>query len=135
MFVYFGLIYVKIDERSELGLLLIKETMTGGSLGIRSGSYGSLDKQLQNTVLLPIQVPLATRSKPSKVFKEKETLVHWICKLAGRKKVGMLLLSVISAAVFVWVVYVGKGWFISPPLFLFIIGLLLVNFKNQALIV
>ncbi|TYJ30510.1 hypothetical protein E1A91_A06G135300v1 [Gossypium mustelinum] len=83
--------------------------MTGGSLGIRSGSYGSLDKQLQNSVLLPIQVPLATRSKPSKVFKEKETLVHWICKLAGRKKVGMLLLSVISAAVFVWVVYVGKG--------------------------
>ncbi|TYG65168.1 hypothetical protein ES288_D06G164400v1 [Gossypium darwinii] len=87
----------------------MKETMTGGSLGIRSGSYGSLDKQLQNSVLLPIQVPLATRSKPSKVFKEKETLVHWICKLAGRKKVGMLLLSVISAAVFVWVVYVGKG--------------------------
>ncbi|GLU23001.1 hypothetical protein SLE2022_390360 [Rubroshorea leprosula] len=82
--------------------------MTGGSLGIRSGSYGSLDKQLQNGGL-PIQVPTITRSKPSKMFKEKETLVHWICKLAGRKKVGMLLLCVISAAVFVWVLYVGKG--------------------------
>ncbi|XVE88056.1 hypothetical protein DITRI_Ditri19aG0037700 [Diplodiscus trichospermus] len=82
--------------------------MTGGSLGIRSGSYGSLDKQLQNGVL-PIQAPSATRTKPSKVFKEKETLVHWICKFAGRKKVGMLLLCVISAAVFVWVLYVGKG--------------------------
>ncbi|XWS19603.1 hypothetical protein CRYUN_Cryun31cG0029700 [Craigia yunnanensis] len=82
--------------------------MTGGSLGIRSGSYGSLDKQLQNGVL-PIQATSATRTKPSKMFKEKETLVHWICKFAGRKKVGMLLLCVISAAVFVWVLYVGKG--------------------------
>ncbi|EOY28228.1 F3H9.11 protein isoform 1 [Theobroma cacao] len=82
--------------------------MTGGSLGIRSGSYGSLDKQLQNGVL-PIQAPSATRTKPSKMFKEKETLVHWICKFAGRKKVGMLLLCAISAAVFVWVLYVGKG--------------------------
>lgn len=91
--------------------LLINKTMTGGSLGIRSGSYGSLDKQLQNGVL-PIQASLATRTiKPSKMFKEKETLVHWICKFAGRKKVGMLFLCVISAAVFVWVLYVGKGWF------------------------
>ncbi|XVE51344.1 hypothetical protein DITRI_Ditri02bG0032600 [Diplodiscus trichospermus] len=82
--------------------------MTGGSLGIRSGSYGSLDKQLQNGGL-PIQAPSAIRTKPSKMFKEKETLVHWICKFAGRKKVGMLLLCVISAAVFVRVLYVGKG--------------------------
>ncbi|KAL4626820.1 hypothetical protein ACB092_05G124800 [Castanea dentata] len=98
-------------------------------LGIRSGSYGSLDKQLQqnnininnnnnynsngnsnsnnnyNGVFLPIQ----TARKPSKMLKEKERLFHWICKFAGRKKVGMLLLCVISAAVFVWVLYVGKG--------------------------
>ncbi|KAJ7968566.1 Inner membrane protein oxaA [Quillaja saponaria] len=78
--------------------------MTGGSLGIRSGSYGSLDRQLQNGVL-----PIQTARKPSKMFKEKERLFHWICKFAGRKKVGMLLLCVISAAVFVWVLYVGKG--------------------------
>lgn len=85
--------------------------MTGGSLGIRSGSYGSLDKHGQNG-LLPIQN--TTRSKPGKMLKEKEKdkLVHWICKFAGRKKVGMLLLCVISAAVFVWVLYVGKGSFI-----------------------
>ncbi|KAE8690486.1 hypothetical protein F3Y22_tig00110895pilonHSYRG00570 [Hibiscus syriacus] len=83
--------------------------MTGGSLGIRSGSYGSLDKQLQNGVL-PIQVASCARTKPSsKMSKEKETLIHWICKFTGRKKVGMLLLCVISAAVFVWVLYVGKG--------------------------
>lgn len=81
----------------------------GGSLGIRSGSYGSLDKQLQNGgSLLSIQQTSA-RTKPSKMFKEKEGLVYWICKFAGRKKVGMLLLCVISAAVFLWVLYVGKG--------------------------
>ncbi|XP_039048533.1 uncharacterized protein LOC120189281 isoform X2 [Hibiscus syriacus] len=54
--------------------------MTGGSLGIRSGSYGSLDKQQQNGVLLPVQAPTTIRAKPSKVLKEKETFVHWICE-------------------------------------------------------
>ncbi|CAK8530545.1 unnamed protein product [Lathyrus sativus] len=78
--------------------------MSGGSLGIRSASYGSLEKQLQNG-LSPIQ----TGRKQGKMVKEKERLFHWICKFAGRKKVGMLFLCVISAAVFVWVLYVGKG--------------------------
>ncbi|KAI4299385.1 hypothetical protein L6164_032852 [Bauhinia variegata] len=82
--------------------------MTGGSLGIRSQSYGSLDKQLQNGVS-----PIQTSRKPSKMLKEKERLFHWICKFAGRKKVGMLFLCVISAAVFVWVLYVGKGFSLS----------------------
>ncbi|KAK8472520.1 hypothetical protein PHAVU_002G228900 [Phaseolus vulgaris] len=41
--------------------------------------------------------------------KEKERLFLWICKFAGRKKVGMLFLCLISAAVFIWVLYVGKG--------------------------
>ncbi|GAV67669.1 DUF616 domain-containing protein [Cephalotus follicularis] len=80
--------------------------MTGVSLGIRSGSYGSLDKQLQNGASPVLQT---TRNKPAKMFKDKDRLFHWICKFAGRKKVGMLLLCVISAAVFVWVLYVGKG--------------------------
>lgn len=86
--------------------------MTGGSLGIRSGSYGSLDKQLQNNNngVSPIQ----SARKPSKMLKEKERLFHWICKFAGRKKVGMLFLCLISAAVFVWVLYVGKGLIHSP---------------------
>lgn len=72
-------------------------------LGIRSGSYGSL---VDKNGGLPIQ---ASSRKPGKMFKEKERLVHWICKFAGRKKVGMLLLCLISAAVFGWVLYVGKG--------------------------
>ncbi|KAJ8761692.1 hypothetical protein K2173_004468 [Erythroxylum novogranatense] len=89
--------------------------MTGGSMGIRSASYGSLDKPLQQQlqqqngggVFFPIQT--TTRTKPAKMFKEKERVFHWICKFAGRKKVGMLLLCVVSAFVFVWVLYVGKG--------------------------
>ncbi|XP_043808551.1 probable hexosyltransferase MUCI70 isoform X2 [Manihot esculenta] len=86
--------------------------MTGGSLGIRSGSYGSLEKHFQHqqnggAVHLPILT--ASRTKPAKMLKDKERLFHWICKFAGRKKVGMLFLCIISAAVFVWVLYVGKG--------------------------
>ncbi|KAA3478523.1 F3H9.11 protein isoform 1 [Gossypium australe] len=84
--------------------------MNGGSLGIRSGSYSSLDKtQQQNDVLLPIQTPSTTRTKPySKTFKDKEKLFRWACKFAGRKRVRMFLLFAISAAVVVWVLYVGK---------------------------
>lgn len=101
----------------------------GGSLGIRSGSYGSLDKQLQNGgSLLPVQQTSA-RTKPSKMFKEKEGLLYWICKFAGRKKVGMLLLCVISAAVFLWVLYVGKGLLLL--LFFFFLNLnLLLDWFN-----
>lgn len=87
--------------------------MTTGSLGLRSsGSYGSLQQQQFQNGALPIQTtpPIASR-KPSKMFKEKEKLVHWFCKFAPRKKVGMLLLCAVSAVVFCWVLYVGKGYF------------------------
>ncbi|KAJ1405453.1 hypothetical protein SESBI_25807 [Sesbania bispinosa] len=85
--------------------------MSGGggslSIGIRSGSYGSLDKQQQNGAS-PIQTT-GTARKTSKMLKEKERLFLWMCKFAGRKKVGMLFLCLISAAVFFWVLYVAKG--------------------------
>lgn len=91
---------------------------SGGPLGIgiRSGSYGSLDKQLQNGAS-----PIQSNRKPSKMLKEKEKerLFLWICKFAGRKKVGMLFLCLISAAVFVWVLYVGKGSSIPSPFLVF----------------
>ncbi|PKI51223.1 hypothetical protein CRG98_028371, partial [Punica granatum] len=93
--------------------------MTGGSLGlgIRSGSYGSLQQQAlllqqqqqqQNGSTFQIAQTTPPR-KPGKMPKEKEKLAHRIYKFAGRKKVGMLFLCVISAAVFGWVLYVGKG--------------------------
>ncbi|KZV51963.1 hypothetical protein F511_08573 [Dorcoceras hygrometricum] len=92
--------------------------MTTGSLGLRSsGSYGSLQQIQNNTVLLPIQItpPLSSR-KPPKMLKEKEKLVHRICKFAPRNKVGMLLLSLVSAAVFIWVLYVDKGEYAQPTI-------------------
>ncbi|PPD95672.1 hypothetical protein GOBAR_DD07281 [Gossypium barbadense] len=84
--------------------------MNGVSLGIRSGSYSSSDKkQQQSDVLLPIQTPSTTKTKPySKMFKDKEKLFRWASKFAGRKRVRMSLLFAISAAVFVWVLYVGR---------------------------
>ncbi|XP_073312800.1 probable hexosyltransferase MUCI70 [Primulina huaijiensis] len=85
--------------------------MTTGSLGLRSsGSYGSLLQIQNNSVSLPIQTtPPVSSRKPPKMLKEKEKLFHWIYKFAPRNKVGMLLLSLVSAAVFIWVLYVGKG--------------------------
>ncbi|KAF2610986.1 hypothetical protein F2Q70_00012632 [Brassica cretica] len=76
--------------------------MTG--LGVRSSSNGSLEKTGLNGVVLSIQT---TRAKPSKMHKEREG--RRICKFAGRKKVGMLLLFLISAVVFLRVLFVGKG--------------------------
>ncbi|OIT20117.1 PREDICTED: uncharacterized protein LOC109220602 [Nicotiana attenuata] len=85
--------------------------MSTGSLGLRSsGSYGSLQQQLFQNSSSPIQTtpPIPSR-KPPKLFKEKEGLFLRICKFAPRKNVGMLLLCVVSAAAFLWVLYVGKG--------------------------
>ena len=99
--------------------------MSGAGLGIRCGSYGSLEKQLllqqqpqqpQNgsgvgggggSPLLPVQT--AARNKPGKTSKDRDRVFHWICKFAGRKKVGMLFLCLVSAVVFLWVLYVEKG--------------------------
>ncbi|KAM7503798.1 hypothetical protein LguiB_002702 [Lonicera macranthoides] len=83
--------------------------MTSLSLDVRSASYGSLQQQIQNGGLLPIQTSLAGRSKPCKMIKETEKVFHWICKFAPRKKVGMLLLFTVSTLVFGRVLYVGKG--------------------------
>ncbi|XP_014519182.1 uncharacterized protein LOC106776291 [Vigna radiata var. radiata] len=82
--------------------------MSGGSLGIRSGSYGSLEKQLQLLQHNGVS-PIQSARKPPKMLKEKDRFFIWIFKFAGRKKVGMLFLFAISAAVFIWVLYLGKG--------------------------
>ncbi|PKU77273.1 uncharacterized protein LOC110094319 isoform X1 [Dendrobium catenatum] len=79
--------------------------MTGGSLGLRTGSYGSLQPQLQNGVALPIQSTSVSARKPPKMLplgsREKEKIIlPWICKFCGKRKVGMLLLLIASVAVF-----------------------------------
>ncbi|KAJ4894736.1 hypothetical protein Rs2_21530 [Raphanus sativus] len=85
--------------------------MTG--LGVRSSSYGCLDKTgLNGGVVLPIQSSSTIRSKAASskmMHKERDGVVHWIFKFAGRKKVGMLLLFLISAVVFLRVLFLGKG--------------------------
>ncbi|CAM8893644.1 unnamed protein product [Rhodiola kirilowii] len=82
--------------------------MNGGSLGLRSSSYGSLQQPFSN-IALPNQTTITPPRKPVKMLKEKEKLYHWFLKFAGRKKVGMMFLCIASAAVFVWVLYVGKA--------------------------
>ncbi|XP_062011364.1 probable hexosyltransferase MUCI70 isoform X1 [Rosa rugosa] len=80
--------------------------MTGGSLGLRTGSYGSLQlQQIQNgfpPILQTTPPPLAR--KPSKVLlasREKERVLPFVCRFLGRKKVIMLLLVVLALLVFV----------------------------------
>ncbi|XP_031488104.1 probable hexosyltransferase MUCI70 [Nymphaea colorata] len=76
--------------------------MTGGSLGLRTGSYGSLQQQQQspNNSILPIQQtsPLVVR-KPLKMC-SKERFLPRICKLFGRRRAGMLILAAVSLLVF-----------------------------------
>jgi hypothetical protein len=85
--------------------------MTGSSLGLRSASYGSLQQQLQNGASLaqlqiqisPFSVPVSVRKTPSKMLlqgsRDKERVLNRICKVAGRRRVGMFLLFVVSAVV------------------------------------
>ncbi|KAF8409251.1 hypothetical protein HHK36_005325 [Tetracentron sinense] len=78
--------------------------MTGGSLGQRTGSYGSLQQHLQNSVL-PIQTTSVVVRKQSKMLlsgsREKERFLHRIFKFTGRRGFGMLLLGVVSVLVFI----------------------------------
>ncbi|KAG2318906.1 hypothetical protein Bca4012_054876 [Brassica carinata] len=107
--------------------------MTG--LGVRSSSNGSLEKTGLNGVVLSIHTTTTRTTKPSKMHKEREgLLLPWICKFAGRKKVGMLLLFLISAVVFLRVLFVGKGEdgqeVQVPPSLLHFNGTSLVNQKS-----
>ncbi|XP_039116547.1 uncharacterized protein LOC120251962 [Dioscorea cayenensis subsp. rotundata] len=100
--------------------------MTGGSLGLRSGSYGSLQAQINGSSAVVAVSPLPTHStpppppsarKPSKMLlpgsRDKERCLAWICKLAGRRRVGMLLLLIASAAVLLSFSIVSKDYDVS----------------------
>ncbi|CAL9062827.1 unnamed protein product [Musa banksii] len=85
--------------------------MTGASLGLRSGSYGSV--QQPSGALLSTQSPPYLFRKPSKISlsgpRERERILPRICNFAGRRKVRMLLLLVASAAVLSFITVVSKG--------------------------
>ncbi|PKI37631.1 hypothetical protein CRG98_041924 [Punica granatum] len=80
--------------------------MSGASLGLRTGSYGSLQQlhlHLQNGALH--NQPGMVR-KPSKMAlsssREKERCLSLLCRYLGRRKVAMLLLVVLALLVFVF---------------------------------
>lgn len=86
--------------------------MTGKSLGIRTGSYGSLQSynggglQLQATKQSNKQSSI-TRKPSSKMLlsgsKEKERPLSFVCcRYLGRRRVSMLLLALLALVVFVW---------------------------------
>nr|XP_004297916.2 PREDICTED: uncharacterized protein LOC101306424 [Fragaria vesca subsp. vesca] len=95
--------------------------MTGGSLGLRTGSYGSLQlQQAQNGFPPNLQPsPLPITRKPSKLLlasREKERVLPCIWRVLGRKKVIMLLLVVLGLLVFVSNSFnVNKDFAFPPP--------------------
>lgn len=94
--------------------------MTGGSLGLRTGSYGSLPQHLQNSVVLPIQTTSISTRKPQKMFlsssREKEKFLQWICKMAVRRRVMMPFLVIVSVLVFIMLMsVVSKDSDEDPP--------------------
>ncbi|BBH01788.1 Protein of unknown function D [Prunus dulcis] len=82
-------------------------TMTGGSLGLRTGSYGSLQQLqlIQNGFSHNLPTPGLTR-KSSKLLlsssREKDRVLPFVCRFLGRKRVTMLLLVVLALLVFVF---------------------------------
>ncbi|KAL5989871.1 hypothetical protein ACLOJK_010766 [Asimina triloba] len=78
--------------------------MTGASLGLRTGSYGSLQQQAANGVVLPIQTAFVNARKHGKLSlpgsRDKDKFLPWICKITVRRKVGMFFLLVFSGAIF-----------------------------------
>lgn len=96
--------------------------MTGGSLGLRTGSYGSLQQQVQNGFLPAAQATPILVRKPTKMLfsssREKERVLLFICRYAGRRRVAMLLLVVLALLVFVFGSFmVNKGLFFYPHSF------------------
>ncbi|XP_057980021.1 probable hexosyltransferase MUCI70 isoform X2 [Malania oleifera] len=78
--------------------------MTGGALGLRTGSYGSLQLQTYNGALRAQSTAILVR-KPSKLLlsssREKERLLPLICRYLGRRRIGMLVLVVFALLMFV----------------------------------
>lgn len=98
-------------------------TMTGGAIGLRTGSYGSLQQQPQNGISY-IQTTSGLVRKPSKMLlsssREKEKLRPFICRCFGRRKVAMLLLVVLALLVFIFGSFtVNKGLFFYVILIFF----------------
>lgn len=86
------------EKRDEDKNYLVRGKMTGGSLGLRTGSYGTLQQLPQNGSFSPQN--LFPHRKPSRASlsssREKERYLPCLCKCLGRRKVGMLILVVFA---------------------------------------
>ncbi|XP_042446940.1 probable hexosyltransferase MUCI70 isoform X2 [Zingiber officinale] len=83
--------------------------MAAASLGLRSGSYGSLHQQLQDGAFPATQPILLRRAARSfSGVREREKVLPRIYKFVGRRKVGILLMLMISAALLSFVSVISR---------------------------
>lgn len=97
--------------------------MTGGSLGLRTGSYTSLQQHLQNGALQSSATSLLVH-KPSKSIlsssRERERVIPLFCRYFGRRRVAMLLLFILALLVFVFGSFaVSRGLLFSISLLIY----------------
>lgn len=90
-------------ERDEDRRYLVRGKMSGGSLGIRTGSYGTLPQHPQNggssfQNLSPYRKPSRASHSGSR---EKERCLSSTYKCLSRRKVGMLILVVFALLAFI----------------------------------
>lgn len=94
--------------------------MTGGSLGLRTGSYASLHLQLQNGALQNSATsPLVHKASKTNLSstRERERVIPLCCRYFGRRRVAMLLLFILALLVFVFGSFaVSRGLFFSISL-------------------
>ncbi|KAG6469450.1 hypothetical protein ZIOFF_074167 [Zingiber officinale] len=84
--------------------------MAAASLGLRSGSYGSLHQQLQDGAFPATQPILLRRAARSfSGVREREKVLPRIYKFVGRRKVGILLMLMISAALLSFVSVISRA--------------------------
>lgn len=106
-----------MGEGDERWVYSVEGTMTGGSLGLRTGSYGSLQQHNGFSNFQP--TPILVRKSSKLLFsssREKEKLRPLLCRFFGRRKVAMLLLVVLALFVFVF-----GSFIVNRGLFFFII--------------
>lgn len=87
-------------ERDEDRQYFVRGKMSGGSLGIRTGSYGTLPQNggSSHHILSPYRKPSRASISGSR---EKERCLSSIYKCLGRRKVGMLILVVFALLAFI----------------------------------
>lgn len=109
--------------------------MTGGSLGLRTGSYGSLQQQPQNGISHIHTTPIVMRKPPKLLLpssRDKEKLWSTFWRCFGRKKVAMLVLVALAVLVIVIGSFgVSKGLFSFPFFSILIFVLQLTYFGSK----